>query len=126
MGYRITKPHVRVRTNIRREWIWELLTQDGHVASVSRCYQDRDSCESEARSHGLPVIGGRKQASGRQKRRQPGLRVYANSRGLWHWEHVGDRGDLLAESQVAFLSKEECERAAALCLGMAVPAGTPA
>lgn len=117
MGYRLSEPHVRVRTNIKREWIWELVTHDGHVASVSRCYGERDACEAEARSQGLPVMGGRRQKTGRRQPRAPGVRVYANSRGLWHWEHLDDAGQVLAASPVAFLGRDECERDAARCVG---------
>jgi hypothetical protein len=116
MGYRIAEPHVRVRTNINREWIWELVTHDGHVASVSRCYRERDPCEAEARSQGLPVMGGRRQKNGRRKSRAPGVRVYADSHGLWHWEHVDDAGQVLAASPMAFLTRDECEREAPRCL----------
>jgi hypothetical protein len=118
MGYRITEPHVRVRTTLRHEWIWELITDDGHVAYVSDTYRERDPCEAEARSHGLRIVGGKRQVRGGQKpRRAPGVCVSANSRGLWYWEHVGDAGDILAASPVAFLSRDDCERDAVRCLG---------
>lgn len=117
MGHRIAESHIRLRTTLKGEWIWELITGDGHVASVSRGYTDREPCETEARSQGLRVVGGRRAPRQRHTQRSAGIRMYASGRGLWHWEHFDDAGEIVAASPVAFLSKDDCERHVARCLG---------
>jgi hypothetical protein len=120
MGYRLSETHVRVRTTLRGEWIWELITQDGHVASASEGYRDRDLCEAGARAHGLRIVGGRREVHARRQRPSAGLRVYDSGCGLWHWEHIDELGEVVEASHVAFLSKDECERDAARCVSAGV------
>ena len=110
MAYRIDGTHVRIRTTLKRDWVWELITRDGHVAFVSEPYADRDPCERDAHAQGLPTVGGRKQPRQRAKPRSAGLRVFSSGRGLWRWEYLNDQGEVVASSQLAFLSREECER----------------
>lgn len=109
MGYQIRGSHVRIRTTLKHEWVWELVTDDGHVAFLSAGYADRDDCEEEARLQGLRVVGGRKEPRGRERARAPGLRVHSTACGLWTWEYVDERGSVAASSAVSFLTREECE-----------------
>ena len=111
MGYKLKEEHVRLRVTLAHGWIWELVSADGHVAAVSDAYADRDECEAAARTHGLPIIGGRKCLKGKRgPRRPPGVRIFSNGHGLWMWEHVTDDGHVAAASSVRFLTREECER----------------
>ena len=112
MGYHINGQHVRVRTNLAREWIWQLITEDGHVAFVSEPYRCRDACESDAKLQGVPMVGGRR-ADGRaphKRARAEGVRVFNDSRGIWKWELVDSQGRVAHASELGFLTREECER----------------
>ena len=92
------------------QWVWELVTDDGHVAYLSQGYTDRDACEDEARLQGVRVVGGRKQLKARAAARPAGPRVYSTGHGLWKWEYIDAHGEQIASSPVAFLTREECER----------------
>jgi hypothetical protein len=105
---------IRVRSTLGRGWVWQLLTPDGHVASSSDVFVDRDACEADARKQGLPVTGLRK---GRQSKPNPtaiGLNIRHDSRGIWRWECVDLDGALAAASNIAFLTRDECARHAEL------------
>jgi hypothetical protein len=43
---------------MRRSWIWEHVTEDGHVVNTSPEFGSRERCEAEAVAQGLPLIGG--------------------------------------------------------------------
>jgi hypothetical protein len=48
---------IRVRQTINLEWMWELVTADGHVASTSETFAERSACEASAKLEGLPITG---------------------------------------------------------------------
>jgi len=112
MGYHIDGQHVRVRTNLARDWIWQLITEDGHVAFESEPYRCRDACESDAKRQGLPIVGGRRALDRalHKRARSEGVRVYNDNRGIWKWELVDSQGRIAYTSTLGFLTREECER----------------
>ena len=110
---------VRVRSTLMRTWVWELVTSDGHVAAASEDFGDRAACEAEALRQGLPVSGIRKSAVVKKKALAPGRLIASDSRGVWHWKHIDEHGEVVASSAVGFLTKPECERDAAARAGAA-------
>ena len=109
----MTDTRVRVRSTLMRTWIWELVTRDGHVAAASDEFADRGACETDALRQGVPVSGLRRTSRARAPALKPGLAIASDRYGIWHWKHVGEDGDVIASSDVGFLTKGECERDAA-------------
>lgn len=101
---------IRVRSTLQREWIWELRTPDGHVASTSDVFASRDACEVDALKQGLPVTGLRKGRPAKPKAVAIGLNIRHDSRGIWRWECVDQDGAIASASAVAFLTRDECAR----------------
>ena len=104
---------VRVRSTISRGWIWEMLTPDSHVVANSEVFADRGECEADAVKQGLPVSGRRKKPVVAPALRSPGLSTFRNASHLWIWEFADERGELIAASERAYLTRHECEDDAA-------------
>ena len=108
--------YVRVRHTLRGRWMWELVTHDGHVASRSEEFAEREPCEAEALTLGHPVKGlsGRKKAlPGHAASKKPGLNVVVDASDLWRWEYADARGDVVIAGERAFLTREEAQADAA-------------
>src|SRR3712207_5317836 len=83
---------IRIRTTMDHRWVWDLLTDEGHVASTSEAFASRDECEDAALREGLPVKGLSKAKKGAAKPKKTvpsGWTVTATS-GLWRWRRYGD------------------------------------
>lgn len=108
----ITRIRVRAAT-FGSQWLWELLTSDGHVAASSPPFATRAECEADALRQGLPVTGLRKGPRARGDKAvtpQIGLVVSASSRGIWTWKCFDLKGELISTSATGFLTRDECER----------------
>ena len=44
---------LRLRTNVRQHWTWELLSRDRHVLNRSEDFESREQCLKDAREKGL-------------------------------------------------------------------------
>ncbi len=55
---------IRVYKDLKGMWVWDLLTPDGHVVQQSEPFEDRATCENQAKEQGLPVRGLSRTTSG--------------------------------------------------------------
>ena len=102
---------IRIRSTLRLQWQWELITADGHIASASHPFPTREACEADAKRQGLPVKGLNNRAkvprvhspTGSSKWRFP-----CTPSGLWQWRRWDGTGKLMEESARAFLTRDEC------------------
>jgi hypothetical protein len=95
-------------------WVWELVTADGHVAQQSQEFMKRADCEADALRQGLPVQGlarilRRIRKAARIEKVGPSLMLLEDrSAGLWCWQRVNEQGKALELSTRAFLTRAEC------------------
>lgn len=107
---------IRIRSTLRKSWVWEHLTADGHIVRTSAPFTVRSECEAEALHQGLPVLGLSRRATraiGAQtmlKTRPDGssLQLRKTADGLWEWRLVSTSGEELDHSTCAYLQKREC------------------
>ena len=103
---------VRVRPTMAHEFVWELVTEDGHVIQTSRPFGDRKACARDAEQHGLVVNGAGSKRSGNgsgKRARDPGWRIARDSSGVWHWEWHAIEDVPVVKSSCGFLTRNECE-----------------
>jgi uncharacterized protein YegP (UPF0339 family) len=104
---------IRIRSTLSRQWIWELVTRDGHVANASEIFATREECESDAKQQGLPVSGLRRSArpkaapASNRQAAQPWT-IHKDTVGLWRWERRDERSEVIAGSTCAYLTRGEC------------------
>ena len=119
--------HVRIRSTMSGHWQWELVTGDGHIASESESFADRQDCEADALKQDLPLTGmSRRRNKGPVARAAAAMRGWSVSRDgmdLWTWTRSETESEPAATSTRAFLSKAECV-ADAEKHGYAAPATT--
>ena len=104
---------IRIKSTLSRQWIWELVTRDGHVANASSAFATREECESDAKQQGLPVSGLRRSArvtavSSPRRESHKLWTIHKDPSGLWHWQQRDERAQIVAESACAFLTRSEC------------------
>jgi hypothetical protein len=104
---------IRIRSTLSRQWIWELVTRDGHVANASETFATREECEADAKLQGLPVSGLRrsskvKAASGSNRQAPKPWTIHKDAGGLWHWERRDERAQVIDQSACAYLTQGEC------------------
>jgi hypothetical protein len=91
-------------------WVWEIVTEDGHVAAQSAQFTDRDECEAaailEGREENLPIAGITKPNAAQAK--PGGLDVSRDKRGLWIWRYRGEDRKIVQKADRAFLTRKEC------------------
>lgn len=107
--------HIHIRSSMSGHWQWELVTADGHIASESEKFTDRQDCEADALKQGLPLTGlarrrntksGIKASAGRGT--IAGWTVSRDGLDLWTWKRAATSRDPGASSSRAFLSEDEC------------------
>jgi hypothetical protein len=105
--------YIRIRRNMSSNWVWELVTADGHVAQESQQFMSRADCETEAVRQDLPVRGlhvvrkSRKPSA--HEMLNPVLRLIRDRpAGLWCWQLLNKDGQELEMSTRAFLTRDEC------------------
>src|SRR3954471_3289217 len=91
---------IRIHQTMKRGWVWEFVTDDGHVAHQSEPFAEREACETDAMKQGLPVVGLRRLLKRRSKPQDNTETLSANvtvvrehASQLWHWLRLDDVGD---------------------------------
>ena len=107
--------HIRIRSTMSGHWQWELVTGDGHVASESEKFENRQDCEADALKQALPITGlSRRKAAesavepSTSRTTVGGWTISRDGMDLWTWKRGATKSEPAASSTRAFLTKPEC------------------